>query len=95
MGTNHPPLYNLYNPSIRVITTITNDRFVGRTEKDSSLTGICVDLWHKTAKELNLTYDIEIAGSWADMVQAFKENRADVIMQRMDESQMKLQNVTK
>ena len=73
---------------LRIITTITDDAFVNDNQGNSALTGICIDLWRKTAKDLNLAYEIEIAGSWAEMVQAFKQNRADVIIQTMDDSQM-------
>ena len=73
--------------AIRVVTTITNDIYVRDASQDSGslqLAGLCVDLWRKTAKDLNVTFDMRVTGTWKEMVESLKANDTDVLMQRVD-----------
>ena len=79
----------------RIVTTITKTKFVFQHPKTSTLAGICVDLWRKIASELNLTYTVDIVDSWWQMHPHFAQNKSDVIMERMDDGQMELFNITK
>ena len=80
--------------AIRVVTTITNDiyvRDVGQESGDGQLTGLCVDLWRKTAKDLNITFDMKVTGTWKEMVESLTANVSDVLMQRIDADSMRNQ----
>ena len=79
----------------RVVTTVTKTNFVFQTTPGSVLSGICVDLWNETAKELNLTYSVDIVHRWKDMFNHFNLNKSDVIMERMNDGQMRLHNISK
>ena len=78
--------------AIRVVTTITNDiyvRDVGQESGDVQLTGLCVDLWRKTAKDLNITFDMKAKGTWREMMES--ANVSDVLVQRIDTDSMRNQ----
>ena len=78
--------------AIRVVTTITNDiyvRDVGQESGDVPLTGLCVDLWRKTAKDLNITFDMKATGTWQEMMES--ANVSDVLVQRIDADSMRNQ----
>ena len=81
--------------SARAVSYDSSNDFVFRRHTDSMLTGICVDLWNETARRLNLTYSLEMVDQWPDMFKNFNENRSDIIVQRMDESQLEFFNATK
>ena len=77
---------------IRVMTTITNDIYVNDVGQKSGrlqLTGLCVDLWRKTAKDLNVTFDMNVTRTWQEMVESL--NVSDVLMQRIDVDSMRNQ----
>ena len=79
-----------------VITLVSHDSYVGLLDgSTSALTGICVDLWNRTANDLSLEYSLEIVNIWPKMLEAFEDNRAQVIMQKMDEGQFAWKNFTK
>ena len=79
----------------RVITVNSENTYTYQDKSDLTLKGICIDLWNQTAKDLNLTYKIEIATSWEEMITIFGSGEADVIINRMDDNQLKSRNITK
>ena len=81
--------------SARLVSTVTYGDYVFEHKDTSVLAGICVDLWKEIALDLNLTYTFELVDSWWEMHPHFKANKSDVIMERMDDAQMDLFNITK
>ena len=79
----------------RVVTYVTRNNFVFRRENDSVLSGICIDLWNRTAQLLNLSYTVDIVDTGLQLVTHFKENRSDIIVQRIDEGTMDLFNLSR
>ena len=79
----------------RVVTTLTNGKYVFHHPKTHLLSGVCVDLWKKIVFDLNLTYTVDVVDSWWEMHPHFAANKSDVIMERMDDGQMELFNITK
>ena len=79
---------------VRVVSYDSMNDFVFRSGIGSGLAGICVDLWDETARQLNLTYSLEMVERWPDMFENFNQNRSDIIMQRIDEFQLKYFNAT-
>ena len=81
--------------SARVVTYLSKGNYVTRTDAASPLRGLYVELWEWIARDLNLTYQIQIVDSWPEMFQHLNANQADVILQQLDESQLELFNVSK
>ena len=79
---------------VRVVTVDVRNKFVYRDDENSALKGICIDLWRRIAKDLNLTYVVEEVDSWSAMMNKFKEGEADVIMQRINDGDMLADNIT-
>ena len=79
----------------RLVTTTTFGKFVFYHPNSSVLSGICWDLWREIASDLNLTQTVDVVNSWWEMHPHFAENKSDVIMERMDDNQMELFNITK
>ena len=78
----------------RVVTTNSNDRFVFKDLTDFSMKGICLDLWERTSRDLNITYSMEVAKDWLEMVDIFGDNQADIIVERMDDGLLQINNIT-
>ena len=66
------------------MTTVTHDDYVYQDPMDTRVKGILYDLWNQAATDLNLTSSIEVVPEWRVMLEYLKENRSDVILQRMD-----------
>ena len=85
---------------VKVVTTVTNNLCTGRKNDhddvhgEYSLTGICVDLWQRTAKDLNLTYDLNIAKSWQEMLISLENGSADVFMERISDRTLTMANAS-
>ena len=78
----------------RVVTLLSRNNYVFRNRIDASLSGICVDLWKRTARDLRLPYSVEVVNSWVEMYASFRDNKSDLILQRMDEGHMIAWNIT-
>ena len=90
-----PGELNLSSPLTRVVTVIVRNKFVYREDENSGpLKGICVDLWKQIAEDLKITYAVEEADFWTVQLKKFKEDKADVIMQRINEEDMLAGNIT-
>ena len=79
----------------RVITRNSENTYIYRDKSDLILKGVCVDLWNQTAKDLNLTYEMEIATGWEEMITIFGSGEVDVIVNRMNDIQLRSRNITK
>ena len=44
------------------------------------LVGDCIDIWRRTAHDLNITYSINLAKSWNEMISFLREDRVDIIV---------------
>ena len=82
-------------PTARLVTALGHSMFVMRHPKTGNLTGICVNLWEKIATDLNLTYSMDVVDEYWLMFPHFAANKSDVMMERVDDSQMILNNITK
>ncbi len=67
----------------RVVTAVAKDRFVFFDPNSSELSGIALELWRRTARDLNLTYALDVR-NWTELIAGLEENRCDVIAQRLD-----------
>ena len=74
----------------RVVTSNGNDKFLHKDPTDFTMKGICIDLWERTSRELNISYTMEVAEDWEKMTTVFVNNQADIIVERMDQRQMAL-----
>ena len=79
--------------STRVVTFDSNDQYVRNRSNVSA--GICVDLWLRTVYDLGLKYTEEVVTDWCELFEYLRDNKTDVIMQRVDEGQMEFWNVSK
>ena len=77
----------------RVLTCVSDSLFVYREDEESELKGIAIDLWRRTAKDLNLTYQIQVQ-EWWDMMRTFNGGQADIIVQTMNDDQMAVSDST-
>ena len=77
----------------RVVTCLSDNWFVYREDNESGLKGIGIDLWRKTAKDLNLTYQIQVQ-EWWEMMDTFNNGQADIIVQTMNDDQMAISDST-
>ena len=86
---------NLFSSSLitRVVTCVSNNSYVSRDDGQSKLKGIAIDLWRRTAQDLNLTYQIQVQ-EWWEMMRTFNDGHADVILQTMNHDQMAFANST-
>ena len=78
----------------RVVTTLVENKCVHRVPESQALAGICVDLWNKTASDLNMTFSVDIVDNWWDMFSYYSTNQTDVIMERVDDAQMNYSNIS-
>ena len=46
----------------------------------NALEGICMDIWRRTAYDLNITYTINYAKSWNETISYLREDRVDIIV---------------
>ena len=74
----------------RVVYTLSGDKFVYHDPDSNDLTGVCVDLWQKTASDLNLTYSLTVRNR-TDMIADLEKNRWDVVMGRVDPAYLNLE----
>ena len=72
---------------MRVLTVVTKDRFVFFDPDSAQLSGIVVELWHRTAHDLNLTLSLDVR-NWTGMIAGLAENHWDVIAQRINGVEM-------
>ena len=73
--------------TVRAVSYDSGNDFVFRRH-GYELAGICIDLWNETARQLGLTYTMELVDGWEDMFKSFSVNRSDIIVQRMDDNQV-------
>ena len=78
----------------RVVTTLVENKCIYRVPESQALTGICADLWNKTASNLNLTFTVDIVDDWWEQFTYYSNNLTDVIMERVDDAQMIHSNIT-
>ena len=78
----------------RVVTSVTRNHFVFQRDPDPVLKGICMDLWRKTATELNLTFSVQIVEPFTAMHDIFRQKKADIIVQRIEDDQLLSRNIT-
>ena len=79
----------------RVVTFDSNDNFVNYNEENSVLGGICIDLWQRTAKDLNITYEMKKVDSWQEMMESLRKNESDVLVNSFTDWTMIILNITK
>ena len=79
---------------VRVITAEAGSDFI--YTENGELQGICWDLWKQLAKDLHVTFSTTIYSpdKWLQMFEDFKENKTDIIVQRLDDGQMQSRNIT-
>ena len=65
---------------VRVVTYNTNSSCI-HLNSYGELDGICIQLWRRTAMDLNMTYKVSILDSWTDMINHFQENNSDIVVQ--------------
>ena len=78
----------------RVVTFAGENHFLFKDEHSENVRGICWDLWKRTANELNISYSLTLVEHWFEMFKTFEENKADIIIQRIDDEQMEDQNIS-
>ena len=78
----------------RAVTMVSDNQMVRQDIDSPSLSGICIDLWIRSAEMLDLKYSLEVVDLWPKMLQAFKENKTDVVLQRMDAGQLQKENIS-
>ena len=65
---------------VRVATHNTNTSCI-HLNSFGELDGICMQLWRRTAMDLNMTYKVSILDSWDDMIHHFQANNSDIVVQ--------------
>ena len=79
---------------VRVLSADTKSDFLTVDPEDpSKISGVCWDLWTRVAKDLDLQFNFSVV-DWYPMVSGFKNNQADVLVQRIDHSSMKEENAS-
>ena len=79
----------------RVLTAVSassGDNYVYK--EGGILRGFCIDLWKEIAKDLNISYSLK-AVSWGKMLRAFRNESADIIVQRIDDNRMGRANISR
>ena len=74
---------------------VANDKCVSKDLNDLTLKGICVDLWVRTSRELNISYKLEEVENWMDLFELFKANKTDVIVNRLNHAKMMIFGINK
>ena len=77
----------------RLVTFNTGDNCI--TIRSNVTVGICMDIWHKIASDLNLTFTTVAVEKWMHMLEYLRDNKTDVILQRVEAGHMLYRNVTK
>ena len=80
--------------TVNAVTWASDDNCAHYKEAKSTLAGICIDLWNRTARDLNLTSEVKVASTWSDMIAHFQDGRADVILHKMTATQLKAENIS-
>ena len=79
----------------RVLTAVSassGDNYVYK--EGGILRGFCIDLWKQIAEDLNIDHTLE-AVSWSKMLRGFRNKRADIIVQRIDDNRMGRANISR
>ena len=93
--TIHPSAKTMQANKTVAITELSSDHFVFRDD-EGDLRGICVDLWKRIAADLGIDDDLKVVPV-KRAIPLFKNESVemvDIIVQRMDENQMKAYNVS-
>ena len=67
----------------QVVYTLVGNRYVYHDVDTNELTGFSVDLWRKTASDLNLTYSLTFRNR-TDINADLRKDRWDVVMGRVN-----------
>ena len=76
----------------RAVTVALNDRYVFK--RHGKLEGVLIDLWHQIAEDLNIPSKLVKLETENDLYEEAKAQKADIIIQRIDRSQVYRENIS-
>ena len=83
------------NDISRALTFVSRGSYVYRHSADYSLTGICIDLWTRTTRDLNISSTLDLLDGFGDVIEYFRTNKTDIMIMPIDEDQPASWNLTK
>ena len=79
----------------RVVTVVSNSTHVRRGGINVSPRVIHVELWERTAHDLNITYTWSITSTFRQAAEMLKDDQADVFVERVGVDLMEFMNATR